>query len=103
LIEPVSVGTCDGDGGLSALIAAVALTLSGLARVPETVGAARKALPRLAAEITAESSGHPENKNGAEADDSHDDPPNPGRKTVHGVVSPRMKQGYVGIATVNEV
>ena len=59
--------------------------------------------PQLAPEKAAEDAGDPESQNGAEADGSHDDPPKPGRKTVHGVVSPLHEPGYVALAMVNEV
>src|ERR1700739_3642681 len=39
----------------------------------------------------AEDASRPENKNGRKADHSHDDPPKPGRKTVHGVGSPPLE------------
>jgi hypothetical protein len=48
----------------------------------------RCARPLLAPQEAAEDAGYPESQNGAEADGSHDNPPNPGRKTVHGVGSP---------------
>ncbi len=51
-------------------------------------GAPLRSRPQLAPSEAAEDAGDPESQNGAEADASHDDPPNPGRKTVHGVVSP---------------
>jgi hypothetical protein len=51
-------------------------------------GAPLRSRPQLAPSEAAEEDGYPESQNGAEADCSHDDPPNPGRKTVHGVVSP---------------
>jgi hypothetical protein len=51
-------------------------------------GATLRSRPQLAPSEAAEDDGYPESQNGAEADCSHDDPPNPGRKTVHCVVSP---------------
>jgi hypothetical protein len=71
---------------LAPLIVAVSVILPGWARLAETEAAAPYARPQLAADITAEGSGDPESQNGAEADGKHDDPPNQGRKTVHGVV-----------------
>ena len=51
-------------------------------------GAPLRSRPQLAPSEAAEDAGDPVSQNGAEADAKHDDPPNPGRKTVHGVVSP---------------
>jgi hypothetical protein len=51
-------------------------------------GATLRSRPQLAPSEAAEDAGDPESQNGAEADRKHDDPPNPGRKIVHGVVSP---------------
>ena len=51
-------------------------------------GAPLRSRPQLAPSEAAEDAGDPESQNGAEADRKHDDPPNPARKTVHGVVSP---------------
>ena len=48
----------------------------------------RRSRPQLAPSEAAEDAGDPESQIGAEADRKHDDPPNPARKTVHGVVSP---------------
>jgi hypothetical protein len=87
--------------GLPPLIVAVAVILPGWARLAETEAAAP---PQLAADITAKGSGDPESQNGAEADDKHDDPPNRGRKTVHGVLSsPGQNEGEIACAAVNEV
>ena len=47
--------------------------------------------PQLAPSEAAEDAGYPESQNRAEADRKHDDPPNPGRKIVHGVVSPAAR------------
>ena len=51
-------------------------------------GAPLRSRPQLAPSEAAEDVGNPESQNRAEADRKHDDPPNPGRKIVHGVVSP---------------
>jgi hypothetical protein len=51
-------------------------------------GATLRMRPQLAPSEAAQDAGDPESQNRAEADASHDVPPNPGRKIVHGVVSP---------------
>jgi len=51
-------------------------------------GAPLRSRPQLTPSEAAEDAGDPESQNGAEADGSHDDPPNPDRKTVHGIVPP---------------
>jgi hypothetical protein len=66
-------------------------------------GAPLRSRPQLAPSEVDEDAGYPESQNGAEADANHDDPPNPGRKTVHGVVSPCTNRGYVALAMANEV
>ena len=63
--------------------------LAGRRRVIASVGGAPlRSRPQLAPSDAAEDAGYPESQNGAEAYRKYDDPPNPGRKTVHGVVSP---------------
>src|SRR5437667_6845461 len=73
--------------GLASLIVAVAMLLSHRKGAPGSEGAAPRAPPQLAPQV-AEGRCQPESQNGAKADDSHDDPPHPGRKTIHGVLSP---------------
>ena len=78
----------------SRLMSAVSPPIDGLilaARrrpIRSDCGTLLRALPALAPSDAAEDAGHPESQHGAEADCSHADPPNPGRKIVHGVVSP---------------
>ena len=78
----------------SRLMSAVSPPINGLilaARrrpIRSGCGTLLRALPALAPSEAAEDAGDPESQNRAEADRKHDDPPNPGRKTVHGVVSP---------------
>ena len=64
------------------------LILAGRRLAIGNVCGALRSRPQLAPSEAAEEGGYPESQNGSEADCSHDDPPNPGRKTVHGVVSP---------------
>jgi hypothetical protein len=101
--DPAYAGDWWANAGLSPLIVAVAVILPGWAAIPETVAAAPNARPQPAPDITAEGSGHPENQNGAETDGGHHDPPSPGRRTAHGVVSPRTNRDNVALAMVNEV
>jgi hypothetical protein len=73
--------------------------------IDNVCGAPRRSRPQLAPSEAAEEAGDPESQNGAEADRKHDDPPNPARKTVHGVVSPldEPRLCCVALAMVNEV
>ena len=66
-------------------------------------GAPLRSRPQLAPSEAAEDAGDPESQNRAEADCTHDDPPSPGRKIVHGVVSPLHEPRYVALAMANEV
>ena len=78
----------------SRLMSAVSPPIDGLilaARrrpIRSDCGTLLRAPPALAPSEAAEDAGYPESQNGAEADAKHYDPPNPGRKIVHGVVSP---------------
>jgi hypothetical protein len=78
----------------SRLMSAVSPPIDGLIlagrrlAIGNVCGAPLRSRPQLAPSEAAEDAGDPESQNGAEADRKHDDPPNPARKTVHGVVSP---------------
>ena len=71
--------------------------------ISNVCGVPRRSRPQLAPSEAAEDAGYPESQNRAEADGGHDDPPNPGRKTVHDVVSPLHEPRYVALAMANEV
>jgi hypothetical protein len=93
----------------SRLMSAVSPPIDGLIlagrrlAIGNVCGAPLRSRPQLAPSEAAEDAGYPESQNGAEADCSHDDPPNPGRKTVHGVVSPLHEPRCVALAMVNRV
>ena len=78
----------------SRLMSAVSPPIDGLIlagrrlAIGNVCGAHLRSRPQLAPSEAAEDAGDPESQNGAEADRKHHDPPNPARKTVHGVVSP---------------
>src|SRR5262249_4754201 len=78
--------------GLPAPIAAVVLILAGWG-----VLAAATRARQLASEVSGEGSGYRNSQDGAETDAKHDDPPDPGGKTIHGVLSPpEQNEGILG-------
>jgi hypothetical protein len=68
---------------VSPLIGGLILARRRLA-IGNVCGASLRSRLQLAPSEAAEDAGYPESQNGAEAYRKYDDPPNPGRKAVHG-------------------
>ena len=91
----------------SRLMSAVSPPINGLilaARrrpIGNVCGAPLRSRPQLAPSEAAEDAGDPVSQHGAEPNSGHDDPPNPGRKTVQGVRSPPHDHGHIADVMVN--